>query len=216
MKFLAKTSSFLRDFQNKLSSNFRKSTIKLQTPIDKDPLSGCEDSDIETALREQLIKFFVEGNPANLVNRDEFFHEAAKFVVLTQTCSITAIRREFSIGFSRSKVIIDQLASAGIVKPHRANDNCKVLIKDEISLNRLIGSLPHVEIKNCIHLLDSFYDKYKVEIETRRIRYEKLQAQEQKKSEVEAIKLLMLDKILRKRLPDQEHSELIQTGRIYN
>jgi hypothetical protein len=216
MKCLGKIFGFIQGFQNNLKSSITGSDVKFRNMIKKDPISGYVDSVLDNSLREQLIKFFVEGNPANLVNRDDFFCEASKFVVLTQLCSITAIRREFSIGFSRAKLIIDQMESAGIIRPYGGAERWKVLVKDEISLNQLINSLPHVELSNCINLLDSFYEKHKEEIDKRRIEFEKLQLEKQKKTEAEAIKLMMLDKILKRRLPDHEYQELMQINRIFN
>lgn len=214
MKCVAKIFSFLHNFQNNINSYFKKSDNSLDSTIEKERLSAFEESDLDNSLSEQLIRFYVTGNPTILLTRDEYFREAAIFVVLTQSCSLTAIRREFSVGLSRTRLLIEQLESAGIISQFGGRDNLKVLVKDENSLDRLINSLPHVEINNCIHLLDTFYEKYKEEIEKRRIEYEKLQLEIQKKTETEAIKLMMIEKILKKRLPDQEYCEVTQTGKI--
>ncbi len=157
--------------------------------------------DLDDSMKEQLIKFYVEGNPLNLVDRDELFCQAASFVVITQSCSVSAIQREFSIGLGRAKLILDQIESAGIISPFLTNEGRIVLIKDDVSLNKLIQSLPHIEINNCIENLDAFYEKYKGEIEARRNDYDRLQFEEMKKSEAELVKLMKLEKILQKRFP---------------
>jgi hypothetical protein len=214
MKYFADIFSFFQYFQHKLKSLLKHSNVNLYSLNEKDDLSADEDFKIDNPLREQLIKFFVEGNPATLVNRDEFFYEAAKFVVLTQSCSVTSIRREFSISSNRAKLIIDQLESAAIIKHFLGYDGCKVIVKDEISLNKLINSEPHIEIGNCLQLLDSFYEKYKEEIEVRRIEYEEMQFEELKKTNVEAVKYMKLDKMLKKRLPANEYQDFIKTSGI--
>jgi hypothetical protein len=214
MKYFANIFSLFQYIQLKLKSFLKHSSVRLRSPAEKDALCGDEDFKIDNPLREQLIKFYVEGNPANLVNRDEFFYEAAKFVVLTQSCSVTSVRREFSVGSNRAKLIIDQLESASIIKQYLGYEGYKVLVKDEISLNELINSMPNIEISNCIHLLDSFYEKYKDEIEERRIEYENMQFEELKKTNTEAVKLMMLNKILKKRLPANEYRDLIKTSRM--
>jgi hypothetical protein len=202
MKCLAKIFKLFCDFKNNLKSGFRESVSKFYGIKGVDPVFLNEEPDLDNPLKEQLIKFYVEGNPVNLVDRDELFYQAAQFVVLTQSCSITAIQREFSIGLGHAKIILDQIESAGIISQHRNNEGRKVLVKDEISLRELITSLPHIEINNCIDQLDSFYKKYKEEIESRRKENELLQLEELKKTEAEVLKLMKLEKILKKRLPE--------------
>ncbi len=172
----------------------------------KEEDSLINESDSNCSLKEQLIKFYVEGNPMNLVERDELFFSVAEFVVLTQSCSISVIQREFSLGLCRTKQILDQIESAGIISHFRTDEGRKVLIKDKISLGNLIVSLPNVEIKKCLDKLDLFYEKNKQEIETKRREHELLQTEELKKSESEALKLMKLEKILRKRLPAEKRT----------
>jgi hypothetical protein len=201
MKYFAILYRLFCDFKNNLRSGFKESVSKFHGIKEEDQVSLNEETDLDNPLKEQLIKFYVEGNPVNLVDRDELFYIAAKFVVITQSCSISAIQREFSVGLSRAKIILDQIESAGIISHYRNNDGRKVLVHDEISLIELLKSLPHIEINNYIDQLDSFYEKYKEEIETRRREHELLQLEELKKTEAEVIKLMKLEKILKERLP---------------
>jgi hypothetical protein len=201
MKCFAAIFRLLCDFKNNFKSGFKASNGKIHGIKGEEALSLNEESYLDNPLKEQLIKFYVEGNPVNLVDRDELFYIAAKFVVVSQSCSYSAIQREFSVGLSRAKFILDQIESAGIISQYRSNEGRKVLVTDEISLKELLQSLPNIEINNCIDQLDSFYEKYKEEIEARRREREMLKLEEQRKTEAEAFKLMKLEGILKKRLP---------------
>jgi len=107
---------------------------------------------------------------------------------------------------------VDQLASAGIISQYYNNDNCTVLVKDEYSLKRLLASLPVIDINRNIDILDSFYENHKDEIELRKAGYEKERLAELKKTKLEAVKILLVGKLLKKRLPDHEYKELIKIG----
>lgn len=77
----------------------------------------------------------------DLNNRDEFFDDAARIVVLNQQGSTSMIQRKFSIGYNRAGRIMDQLEAAGIVGPSEGSKARKVLIQDEYSLEQLLNSL---------------------------------------------------------------------------
>ena len=77
----------------------------------------------------------------DLKNRDEFFDDAARIVVLNQQGSTSMIQRKFSIGYNRAGRIMDQLEVAGIVGPSDGSKARKVLIYDEYSLEQLLNTL---------------------------------------------------------------------------
>lgn len=77
----------------------------------------------------------------DLNNRDEFFDDAARIVVLNQQGSTSMIQRKFSIGYNRAGRIMDQLEAAGIVGPSDGSKARRVLLQDEYSLEQLLNSL---------------------------------------------------------------------------
>ncbi len=77
----------------------------------------------------------------DLNNRDEYFDDAARIVVLNQQGSTSMIQRKFSIGYNRAGRIMDQLEAAGIVGPSDGSKARKVLLQDEYSLEQLLNSL---------------------------------------------------------------------------
>jgi DNA segregation ATPase FtsK/SpoIIIE, S-DNA-T family len=77
----------------------------------------------------------------DLNNRDEFFDDAARLIVLNQQGSTSMIQRKFSIGYNRAGRIMDQLEAAGIVGPSEGSKARRVLMQDEYSLEQLLNSL---------------------------------------------------------------------------
>ena len=77
----------------------------------------------------------------DLNNRDEYFDDAARLVVLNQQGSTSMIQRKFSIGYNRAGRIMDQLEAAGIVGPADGSKARKVLLYDEYSLEQLLNKL---------------------------------------------------------------------------
>jgi DNA segregation ATPase FtsK/SpoIIIE, S-DNA-T family len=72
-------------------------------------------------------------------NRDEFFNDAARLVVMNQQGSTSMIQRKFSIGYNRAGRIMDQLEAFGIVGPVDGSKPRRVLIQDEYSLEQLLN-----------------------------------------------------------------------------
>ena len=77
----------------------------------------------------------------DLQQRDEFFEDAARLIVLNQQGSTSMIQRKFSIGYNRAGRIMDQMEAAGIVGPSEGSKARKVLYQDEYSLEQLLNSL---------------------------------------------------------------------------
>jgi DNA segregation ATPase FtsK/SpoIIIE, S-DNA-T family len=77
----------------------------------------------------------------DLNQKDEFFDDAARLVVLNQQGSTSMIQRRFSIGYNRAGRIMDQLEAAGIVGPSEGSKARRVLYQDEYSLEQLLNSM---------------------------------------------------------------------------
>jgi len=82
-----------------------------------------------------------DSNTVDLRNRDDFFDEAARIVVMNQTGSTSAIQRKFSIGYNRAGRIMDQLEAAGIVGQNEGSKARQVLLQDEYALEQLLKGL---------------------------------------------------------------------------
>ncbi|MGV3687254.1 MAG: DNA translocase FtsK 4TM domain-containing protein [Daejeonella sp.] len=73
--------------------------------------------------------------------RDQFFEEAARLIVMHQQGSTSLIQRKLKLGYNRAGRIIDQLEAAGIVGPFEGSKAREVLIPDEYSLEQFLGTL---------------------------------------------------------------------------
>jgi S-DNA-T family DNA segregation ATPase FtsK/SpoIIIE len=82
-----------------------------------------------------------DSSAVDLKNRDEFFDDAARIVVMNQTGSTSAIQRKFSIGYNRAGRIMDQLEAAGIVGQNEGSKARQVLLQDEYALEQLLRGL---------------------------------------------------------------------------
>ena len=61
------------------------------------------------------------------MDRDEYFIDAAKFIVEKQKASIGMLQRVYKIGFNRGARIMDQLSEAGVVGPEEGTKPRQVL-----------------------------------------------------------------------------------------
>lgn len=71
-------------------------------------------------------------------DRDDYFFEAAKFVIEKEKASTSMLQRMFKIGFNRAARIMDQLCDAGVVGDEEGTKPRKVLITLE-ELEQLKG-----------------------------------------------------------------------------
>ena len=74
-------------------------------------------------------------------DRDPFFEEAARLIVMHQQGSTSLIQRKLKLGYNRAGRIIDQLESARIVGPFEGSKAREVLIPDEYSLEQFLDTL---------------------------------------------------------------------------
>ncbi|MGN0242702.1 MAG: DNA translocase FtsK [Lachnospiraceae bacterium] len=64
-------------------------------------------------------------------DNDEYFIEAARFIIDKDKASIGSLQRVFKIGFNRAARIMDQLAEIGVVGPEEGTKPRKVLMTSE-------------------------------------------------------------------------------------
>lgn len=74
-------------------------------------------------------------------DRDSYFEEAARLIVMHQQGSTSLIQRKLKLGYNRAGRIIDQLEAAGVVGPFEGSKAREVLIPDDHALEQFLGSL---------------------------------------------------------------------------
>ena len=72
---------------------------------------------------------------------DPMFEDAARLIVKEQSGSTSLIQRKFAIGYNRAGRLMDQLEKAGIVGRAYGSKPREVLVRDSITLDRIICSL---------------------------------------------------------------------------
>ncbi|MCM1079047.1 MAG: DNA translocase FtsK [Bacteroidales bacterium] len=78
---------------------------------------------------------------SSLADLDPLFEEVARFIVMSNQGSTSAIQRKFSIGYNRAGRLMDQIERLGIVGAAQGSKPREVLVTDENSLNTLLGQL---------------------------------------------------------------------------
>ncbi|MBP7152396.1 MAG: HNH endonuclease [Spirochaetes bacterium] len=167
--------------------------------------------------KEQLFDFFVkheeqERDEIYLKKLDDLFAESARLVVKHQQGSTSLIQRKFSIGYNRSVRIIEQLEEAGIVGPFEGSKARQVLIADEHSLEQILNNLNSLTFSR----YEIFYERFKEEIEIRKLEYKKQKIEEEERIEKEKIKRKILEKEQKRRLHKEVLNELIESGEVFN
>ena len=74
-------------------------------------------------------------------DRDSFFDEAARLVVMHQQGSTSLIQRKLKLGYNRAGRLIDQLEAAGIVGSFGGSKAREVLVKSETELEEVLKNL---------------------------------------------------------------------------
>jgi S-DNA-T family DNA segregation ATPase FtsK/SpoIIIE len=74
-------------------------------------------------------------------DRDSFFDEAARLVVMHQQGSTSLIQRKLKLGYNRAGRLIDQLEAAGIVGSFGGSKAREVLVKSETELEEILKNL---------------------------------------------------------------------------
>lgn len=86
---------------------------------------GVYGSDIQEKIQTAAVK------AASSAERDEYFEDAAKFIIDKDKASIASLQRVFKIGFNRAARLMDQLCEAGIVGEEEGTKPRKVLMSQE-------------------------------------------------------------------------------------
>lgn len=90
--------------------------------------NNVEDSygaDIQEKIQTAAVK------AATSQERDEYFEQAAQFIIDKDKASIASLQRVFKIGFNRAARLMDQLCEAGIVGEEEGTKPRKVLMSEE-------------------------------------------------------------------------------------
>ena len=74
-------------------------------------------------------------------DRDSYFDEAARLVVMHQQGSTSLIQRKLKLGYNRAGRLIDQLEAAGIVGSFGGSKAREVLVKSETELEEILKNL---------------------------------------------------------------------------
>ena len=90
-----------------------------------------EGADNKTSEIEAKINHAASSAAGGGSEKDDYFIEAAKFVIEKEKASIGMLQRMFKIGFNRAARIMDQLAEAGIVGPEEGTKPRKVTMSLE-------------------------------------------------------------------------------------
>lgn len=87
----------------------------------------------------------LEGGPSGSAmdpsDRDEFFEEAARVVVIHQQGSASLLQRKLKLGYNRAGRLVDQLEAAGIIGPFEGSKARQVLMTDEYHLEQHLNAL---------------------------------------------------------------------------
>ncbi len=92
----------------------------------------------EAVYNEEIVTKIAENGPqaeaqgaSGNSDVDEYFVEAARFIIDKDKASIGSLQRVFKIGFNRAARIMDQLAEAGVVGPEEGTKPRKILMSSE-------------------------------------------------------------------------------------
>lgn len=92
-------------------------------------------------LPEYVDEKDMEGKDFDLGDRDALFEEAARLIVQSQVGSTSLLQRRMKLGYNRAGRLMDQLEMAGVVGPNQGSKARDVLIKTEVDLEQLLGSM---------------------------------------------------------------------------
>ena len=86
----------------------------------------------EVSYDENIAKYVSTATASNTQDggseRDDYFFEAAKFVIEKEKASTSMLQRMFKIGFNRAARIMDQLCEAGVVGEEEGTKPRKVIM----------------------------------------------------------------------------------------
>lgn len=88
------------------------------------------DPNIEKAIQASVQKLS-GGEKEDANGRDEYFYDAASFIIDKDKASIASLQRVFKIGFNRASRLMDQLCEAGVVGEEVGTKPRKVIMSQE-------------------------------------------------------------------------------------
>ena len=94
-------------------------------------LGNTYNEDIEEKIQSLGSSSGTSGGAGGGAERDQYFEEAAKFIIEKDKASIGMLQRVFKIGFNRAARIMDQLCDAGVVGEEEGTKPRKVLMSME-------------------------------------------------------------------------------------
>ena len=94
-------------------------------------LGNTYNEDIEEKIQNIGSSSGAGGSGGGGAERDQYFEEAAKFIIDKDKASIGMLQRVFKIGFNRAARIMDQLCDAGVVGEEEGTKPRKVLMSME-------------------------------------------------------------------------------------
>lgn len=97
--------------------------------LTKDIGKATYDNTIVDKITSSKASGFGGGSPAD--DRDEYFVDAAKFIIEKDKASIGMLQRAFKIGFNRASRIMEQLCDAGVVGEDEGTKPRKVIMSEE-------------------------------------------------------------------------------------
>ncbi|SES93404.1 FtsK/SpoIIIE family DNA translocase [[Clostridium] polysaccharolyticum] len=97
--------------------------------LTRDAAATYDNSIVEKISSQAKSSGTSGGGPAD--DRDEYFVEAAKFIIEKDKASIGMLQRVFKIGFNRASRIMDQLYEAGVVGEEEGTKPRKVVMSME-------------------------------------------------------------------------------------
>jgi S-DNA-T family DNA segregation ATPase FtsK/SpoIIIE len=91
------------------------------------------DNTVDEEAQNELEKSVIEATATiqMAADRDDYFEQAARFVIEKDKATIGMMQRAFKIGFNRAARIMDQLYEAGVVGPEEGTKPRKVLMSLE-------------------------------------------------------------------------------------
>ena len=97
--------------------------------LTRDVAATYDNSIVEKISSQSKAVTSAGGGPSN--DKDEYFLEAAKFIIEKDKASIGMLQRVFKIGFNRASRIMDQLYDAGVVGEEEGTKPRKVIMSME-------------------------------------------------------------------------------------
>lgn len=208
------TPLYEEEMEDKVTPVEQKENIVFKEPIYSQP-SKIEISELIDYIVDDyfLENSDFEGRDFDLNNKDLFFEEAARIIVVNQCGSTSLLRRRLKLSYNRSNHLMNELENFGIVSPNKGSNVRDVLIKTESELQMYLDGSLDVKIDtNSISDGDKIYKENKIEIE-RRISIRQKQIDDDKMGEEKGkLKAKILLKEQKKQIHKEAIKELIDEG----